>query len=346
MIDYKGIECPVCDKKFGETDDVVVCPICGAPYHRECYAEKGSCINNDLHEKDEKWKAPTKNEDVSKFTYEIKDQECLSCGVLNAHSATFCASCGAEISSHNKTHLNDEHKNPYNQANSNYSQPMPQVNAFGMGASPFDPMGGVAPLDKIADDITAGELSKVVQQNTRYYLPIFKKINEKNKSKFNFYAFIFSGAWLLYRKQYKLGIITTVFMFLMLLAQTFVTLFVSAPILVTLLDKIGVDPSSAPFSAEEITSLSLVINPQDFFALSLPTIIYAVMLLVMLLVGFNANRIYMKHCTKTVYELRKSTENSADYNVQIMEKGGINTSAVISVIICYILCNYLPYYFM
>ena len=35
MIDYTGIPCPVCHKEFTPEDDIVVCPECGAPYHRE-----------------------------------------------------------------------------------------------------------------------------------------------------------------------------------------------------------------------------------------------------------------------------------------------------------------------
>ena len=35
--------CPVCRKKFTDNDDVVVCPECGTPHHRECYNISGSC---------------------------------------------------------------------------------------------------------------------------------------------------------------------------------------------------------------------------------------------------------------------------------------------------------------
>ena len=36
MIDYTGLECPICGEKFTAQDDIVVCPECGAPYHRAC----------------------------------------------------------------------------------------------------------------------------------------------------------------------------------------------------------------------------------------------------------------------------------------------------------------------
>lgn len=49
MADYTGIKCPVCDKPFQPGDDIVVCPQCGAPYHRECYQQEGKCKFDDLH---------------------------------------------------------------------------------------------------------------------------------------------------------------------------------------------------------------------------------------------------------------------------------------------------------
>lgn len=70
-------------------------------------------------------------------------------------------------------------------------------------------MGGANPAEFVADNVTYGDVSKVVQQNTAYYLSVFRNIKSFGRSKFNFSAFLFSGGWLLYRKQYKAGIITT-----------------------------------------------------------------------------------------------------------------------------------------
>lgn len=53
---YKGEKCFYCNEVFNDNDDVVVCPECGTPYHRECYKQAGSCINHHLHELGESWK--------------------------------------------------------------------------------------------------------------------------------------------------------------------------------------------------------------------------------------------------------------------------------------------------
>ena len=49
MMDYKGCKCASCHKVLKEGDDIVICPECGAPYHRECYAAEGRCVFSAKH---------------------------------------------------------------------------------------------------------------------------------------------------------------------------------------------------------------------------------------------------------------------------------------------------------
>ncbi|MBO5066162.1 MAG: hypothetical protein J6D06_08630 [Clostridia bacterium] len=52
-MDFKNYFCPVCNNKFTESDDVVVCPECGTPHHRDCYFSNGGCFNSNKHNSDE-----------------------------------------------------------------------------------------------------------------------------------------------------------------------------------------------------------------------------------------------------------------------------------------------------
>ena len=47
--EFLGKKCPVCRGIFQENDNVVVCPICGTPHHRSCYAEENKCGLESLH---------------------------------------------------------------------------------------------------------------------------------------------------------------------------------------------------------------------------------------------------------------------------------------------------------
>ncbi len=48
-MDFKKYFCPACGNDFTENDDVVFCPECGTPHHRECWNKTGHCINENLH---------------------------------------------------------------------------------------------------------------------------------------------------------------------------------------------------------------------------------------------------------------------------------------------------------
>lgn len=336
MPNFIGVKCPVCSKPFKEDDDIVVCPTCGAPYHRSCYEEHGDCIFEELHQEGKSWEAPEAELPKTASPYEVKDQDCPRCGVLNAHSSLFCSSCGSPLKIEPGTHNNSQHVQ---------SNPFPPI--YNMGGIPiqFDPMGGVRPTDMLDENISFGEISKIVQQNTQYYMPVFNRINREKKSKFNFCAFLFSGGWLLYRKQYKTGIIYTVFMFALYLGQIFTANYISVPKLVALLDQAGETISEQGITAAQIYAISGNMSPSDLLIIAIPSLLMLAMFVVMLILGFRGNRMYMKHCIRTINETRNTTVNVEDFNTRIVERGGINTTASLCVLICYFLCTYLPLFF-
>ena len=47
--------CVACGLEFGENDDVVCCPVCGAPHHRECYKKTNECALHSLHGTEEQY---------------------------------------------------------------------------------------------------------------------------------------------------------------------------------------------------------------------------------------------------------------------------------------------------
>ena len=55
MKDYKKSACVACGEAFDETSDIVVCPECGAPHHRECWKELGHCACEEKHGEGFEW---------------------------------------------------------------------------------------------------------------------------------------------------------------------------------------------------------------------------------------------------------------------------------------------------
>lgn len=86
-MNFIGEKCVLCEKVFEEGDDVVVCPECGSPHHRECYKKHGRCANLYMHETGQKWKrfiinssheTPTiiiNSEEIEKYTSESEENQ-------------------------------------------------------------------------------------------------------------------------------------------------------------------------------------------------------------------------------------------------------------------------------
>lgn len=353
MLDYTGIKCPVCGVPFRSGDDIVVCPECGAPYHRACYQEKGKCIFDDLHQEGKAWEppAPPKAPDPSA---EIKDQECPVCGTLNGHSALFCNRCGASLTGEPKQY----HNTGYNNGQASPYQQVPPQQPGGFGGYPpphtgfggtvppfsFDPMGGVSPAEPLDAGVTFGDASKLVKQNTAYYMPVFRYIKQTGRNKFNFMAFLCSGAWMLYRKQYKYGAIVTGIMFVLYLAYLCLNIFVANPALMDLMVQAGIDTAQTTYPTnEQIMAMSRVLmeNPIYYLYLLLPMLCLGGMLAVMIVVGVRGNKMYLRHCARTVREV-KASGGDGDPTNTLDAKGGVNTSIAICLFVCYLIVVNIP----
>lgn len=55
MFLFENDKCPVCGELFKEGEDIVVCPECGTPHHRDCYNKTNRCANKKLHNTDFKF---------------------------------------------------------------------------------------------------------------------------------------------------------------------------------------------------------------------------------------------------------------------------------------------------
>ena len=93
MFSFIGYKCPVCGKPFAEGDDIVVCPDCGAPYHRECYHKLGRCQFESLHSPSFVWEPSPQEEEAAKAARTIP---CPACGTQVPGNSNFCPNCGGK----------------------------------------------------------------------------------------------------------------------------------------------------------------------------------------------------------------------------------------------------------
>ena len=95
MSGYIGTRCMICSEKFTSADDVVVCPECGTPYHRDCYGKEGKCVNSVLHKTGGSWKP---SYDTGSDGSENQAVTCRFCGNTNPPLTLFCRRCGMPVS--------------------------------------------------------------------------------------------------------------------------------------------------------------------------------------------------------------------------------------------------------
>lgn len=60
------ISCALCNAYLFEEDDVVYCPVCGAPHHRECYNSIGHCALESTHGTENQYDLLKKKNEVDK----------------------------------------------------------------------------------------------------------------------------------------------------------------------------------------------------------------------------------------------------------------------------------------
>lgn len=358
MIDYTGLKCPVCGKAFAANDDIVVCPDCGAPYHRECYAQTGKCVFADRHGTPDAWAPPKAEPEPNE---QESSKRCPRCGSLNSESALFCEHCGQSLTV-NQQDFQDFPPNGGFPQNNGFPQsggfpqngtPFPpnQPGGFPQGGFPgqpipfiFDPMGGVNPAEPL-DDVPAGDIAKLVQNNTQYYLPAFMNLKRFRHNRFNFAAFLFSGGWLLYRKQYKLGSIFTSIMAVLSLISTYLTLNFSQPTLNSLLLQVGITSDTVSPSYAQMVQMSellLRLPTAQILLFLIPSLIAVIQLAFMIVIGFQANKWYLNHCIGKVRQIQENSQNATETAVRMQEQGGVNTALAICLLVCYMILIYIP----
>lgn len=347
-MDYTGLKCPVCGKAFTANDDIVVCPDCGAPYHRECYVQNGKCVFADRHGTPDAWKRPA----AEPTPEDQPGKRCPRCGSQNSANALFCEHCGQPLSVNQQDFQGFPQNGgfPYGGSPQNgspfppYRQGDPQQGGF-PGQMPFffDPLGGVNPNEPI-QDVPAGEVAKLVQNNTQYYLPAFMNLNRFHRNRFNFGAFLFSGGWLLYRKLYKLGGILTAAMAVLYIAFTYVTINFSQPIMHTLYASVGITSDTASPTYEQMMKMAdllLQMPAGQIVLFFIPLLISTLNLVIMIVVGANANKWYLRHCIDKARTIQASAQSPTEKEIRFQEQGGVNTGLAICLLICYMILMYI-----
>lgn len=194
--------CPICRKSFTQDDDIVVCPDCGTPHHRECYKSNNSCANAARHEEGFKWRRRVLRDDP--FENEPSGTVvCHVCQTPNSPSEGKCRCCGAELEPVNmRSYQNNNTQRSTSSA--------PQIQNFNGDIGSVLTYLGYDPNEDI-EGSTLNEISSFVGPNILYYVPIFKKMKDLgSKLSFNISCFLFPSLYFANRKMWFWAIIAAV----------------------------------------------------------------------------------------------------------------------------------------
>lgn len=314
MFKYEGISCPHCGEKFKPTDEILICPDCGAPYHRRCIEELGACKFQDLHAKGESWQPPQKaphEEEETKYDSRAP-LRCSRCGTVNSRDKLFCEVCGTPL---NREGPESGAPGSRNQPGADWQRPPHQM-AYNPYTTPF---GGLSPDEEI-EEIPVKDLALFVGQNTHYFLPKFKDMATKGKKvSWNWAAFLFDCFYLFYRKMWGPAIVTAV-----------LKLALSVPSLVLFYNmfflQMGLDMPSGE------GTLTLMYQLSNIF--------YILSLVMRAAISLFTNYLYQRQVFYSVGKLR-DRKDSPEYSTLLTAKGGTSVKAVVLCIVATLLFSFL-----
>ena len=183
-MNFEGRKCVVCSAYLFEDDDIIVCPECGAPHHRDCWNSIGRCRLEELHGTEQQYKyepEEEKSEQETAAPEEKKASFCRGCGAELERDARFCPYCNLPVAE------------------------TPQGIPFAPGVSyQFNPE------EELEDGVTMGDAAKAVAVNGYRYIPKFKEFKNGKKTSWNWAAFIWPHGWHAFRKMYALSAIFAV----------------------------------------------------------------------------------------------------------------------------------------
>ena len=191
-MEYHSATCSFCHKPFAEGDDIVVCPECGAPYHRDCYAKAGGCVFQAKHGTGFAFQSP--EEDAAPAGV-----RCAVCGAQNAPDSIFCNHCGHALSQEAPPRTGGASQGPaYTRA--------PE-------GPPQSEQEFIAQLNLKAeyDGFSSEEWTSYIGRSAPYYLYQFSRMDESHrKTSVCWSAFLFAPVYFFFRKMWAWGALALV----------------------------------------------------------------------------------------------------------------------------------------
>ena len=341
---FKNAVCPVCRELLNEQDDVVVCPECGAPYHRACYKEAGRCLYEDKHGTGFSYLPDPEPEQKEETPRQVLCPRCHKSNPADAHA---CGNCGTPLAPSESEPFDPTPA--YRRSRTDVHPDTEKFRPIGggyihFGFSTDDAQDELEPDDALRaqleaanidsnetiDGFTLKEWLSYLGPSAPIYLFQFKQMDRSRHGRaFSLSAALFAPVYFLYRKMWGWGVISLLCKILCML-----------PSLLILLEVYQLLPT-LPFTDAQLQQYSLYLTYLDL-ALSL-------------FWGMAAYTLYRRRCVRSIGQIKAafaaqadnpdSAENTDSLYMRLAKAGGVSLVGV-TVLGALGMLLYLPSLFM
>ena len=346
-MNYNNIDCPVCGIKFNETDDIVVCPICGTPHHRSCWYETGRCINEEKHSEGFVWQmintdpAPTKKQDSN-------TKICPRCGEKNDAFEPVCTNCGERLKANRQT-IHDTFNTFGNTSEGNW-QSEANPNAY----SPYQNFYAqdaktVFGEDTTIDEIPVSEIAEYIQKDSTKYIGKMLDM-QRNETSFswNWSAALGSFFWCFYRKMTGLGTIFLCIFFLVSFGASFLVPIICNYANPEIYNEYLTIATEMTKLMTELVESGATSIPTEYYDLMWQMMTSPIMiatsvingattLIICIVSGFLGNYFYKKKVIKDIKTIRQVSVNSVAYHMYLRQRGNISVINLLLPIMLYMM---------
>ena len=330
---YEDRKCEYCGEQFAKNDDIVVCPDCGAPYHRACWNAHGVCAHQAQHgserayQKEENDAAETGIEDTEDFIAavqaEMSGKTDASQGQSDAQGQqkkTYCESCGAQLIGGDAYCVYCGHKQgePVTKQTRKHAQK--------------DPLGGLEADTQIAGQ-KAEDMALVVRNNAAKFMPLLAKTDSKKvKIGWSWPAFIFGYLYFFFRKLYKYGLIVIMAQVLLFNVCNFVLgdpVTKTNQMLSTQYNTMVQTDTPTQEDYYKVMEATAAQMNESGITRQLYILIAVNILAVHIACALLFNALYLKHCKDTVLRMQESAEilggmSRGEYRMNLLARGGVS----------------------
>ena len=296
MPKYYGCPCEGCGKPLTLRDDIVVCPDCGAPYHRDCYEKLGRCIHSAAHAAGYEWKFPYQESELC---------TCPACGERTLRSEEHCRCCGAVLPPEGAEEPADRSEDP-GEGSFDYSGFYRQFQETGTPSA--DPMKQAYEAafgkEEAMDGIPCADWASYIGPASPAYMNTYCRMQlAHSKVSMSFSALLFGPFYFFYRKAWKPA-------FGFLAAE----LVVALPTLLSMMQATG-SPLTAGISSTAIVVLSRIMTVFSFALVMLRTL--------------YAKWLYRKSAAERIRRIRAEFPDAAQRRAVLSAQGGVSIAGVV-----------------